>query len=242
MGQYKPYKGGPLESRTQMMKDMFGMLSGKDQKFRKDEDGNIIFDKDGNPERTKEGVIDLINQMGAGEGSASVMESLRKYDPQTHFEITGIPQTSGGLESFSRNETAKRNEDGKYELNGKILTNDEAKKYNNAIYAAREAGSDKDNQGGGGGGGGGGIPSIPIPTPTPDPDPIDLTPTPTLPPGAPLTPTPFDYSQWPQFGPQYPGYNQYSWPNYVNQGLGQGPDFEYWNQIANTFPGMSQYG
>ena len=103
--------------------------------------------------------------------------------------------------------------------------------------------SDIFDQGGGGGGGGGGIPSIPIPTPTPDPtdptpDPIDLTPTPTLPPGTTLTPTSFDYSQWPQFGPQYPGYNQYSWPNYVNQGLGQGPQFDYWNQIARTFPGM----
>jgi hypothetical protein len=26
--------------------------------------------------------------------------------------------------------------------------------------------------------------------------------------------------------------------NYVNQGLGQWPQFDYWNQIANTFPGM----
>ena len=101
-----------------------------------------------------------------------------------------------------------------------------------------------------GGGGGGGIPSIPIPTPTPDPtdptpdpDPIDLTPTPTLPPGATLTPAPFDYTQWPQF-PQYPGYPTYGpaggpVPNYVNQGLGQAPQFDYWNQIARTFPGMT---
>ena len=52
-------------------------------------------------------------------------------------------------------------------------------------------------------------------------------------------PTPFDYSQWPQFTSAYPGYNQYPWPNYVNQGLGQWPNFDYWNQIANAFPGMS---
>jgi len=51
-------------------------------------------------------------------------------------------------------------------------------------------------------------------------------------------PTPFDYSQW----PQYAATNQYPWPNYVNQGLGQWPNFDYWNQIANAFPGMSQYG
>ena len=47
------------------------------------------------------------------------------------------------------------------------------------------------------------------------------------------TPTPFDYSRWPQFGPAGGPV-----PNYVNQGLGQGPHFDYWNSIANTFPGM----
>ena len=48
------------------------------------------------------------------------------------------------------------------------------------------------------------------------------------------TPTPFDYSQWPQYGPAGGPV-----PNYVNQGLGQGPHFDYWNQIARTFPGMT---
>ena len=48
------------------------------------------------------------------------------------------------------------------------------------------------------------------------------------------TPTPFDYSPWPQFGPAGGPV-----PNYVNQGLGQGPHFDYWNQIARTFPGMT---
>ena len=47
------------------------------------------------------------------------------------------------------------------------------------------------------------------------------------------TPTPFNYSQWPQFGPAGGPI-----PNYVNQGLGSAPQFNYWNQIANTFPGM----
>ena len=47
------------------------------------------------------------------------------------------------------------------------------------------------------------------------------------------TPTPFNYSQWPQFGPAGGPV-----PNYVNQGLGSAPQFNYWNQIANTFPGM----
>ena len=56
----------------------------------------------------------------------------------------------------------------------------------------------------------------------------------TTTPAATTTPTPFDYSQWPQFGPAGGPV-----PNYVNQGLGQWPQFNYWNQIANAFPGMS---
>ena len=51
-------------------------------------------------------------------------------------------------------------------------------------------------------------------------------------------PTPFDYSQWPQFTSAYPGHYANWGPNYVNQGLGQWPDFDYWNQIARTYPGM----
>ena len=47
------------------------------------------------------------------------------------------------------------------------------------------------------------------------------------------TPMPFNYSPWPQFGPAGGPV-----PNYVNQGLGQGPHFDYWNSIANAFPGM----
>ena len=56
----------------------------------------------------------------------------------------------------------------------------------------------------------------------------------TTTPATTTTPTPFDYSQWPQFGPAGGPV-----PNYVNQGLGQWPQFNYWNQIANAFPGMS---
>ena len=50
-------------------------------------------------------------------------------------------------------------------------------------------------------------------------------------------PTPFDYSQW----PQYAAANQYPGPNYVNQGLGQRPNFDYFNQVAQAFPGMRNY-
>ena len=91
---------------------------------------------------------------------------------------------------------------------------------------------------GGGGGSGAGIPSLAAPS-----DPINVT-FPSVPPETtpdltpdltPIAgiPTPFNYSQWPQFGPAGGPI-----PNYVNQGLGSAPQFNYWNQIANTFPGM----
>ena len=56
-------------------------------------------------------------------------------------------------------------------------------------------------------------------------------------------PTPFDYSQWPQFGPQYPGhYANWGAPSYAANGgiVSQArPQYNYWNQIANAYPGMS---
>jgi len=185
---------------------------------------NAIFGKedlwreDGTP--TLEGLKKLI-------GSENI-QSLKAYDPEMYYAFTN-PQTTGGLEDLANLPTTGDD----------AVTDPELRQ---KIFNARQE-LDR-QQGGGGGGGGAGIPSIPLPVPdpsdpTPDPDPIDLTPTPTIPPGTTLTPTPFNYSQWPQFGPQYPGYNQYSWPNYVNQGLGQWPQFDYWNQIANTFPGMN---
>ena len=125
------------------------------------------------------------------------------------------------------------------------------------IFDAR---NELDRQTGGqGGGGGAGIMGA-VPTPFTDVnnngilDSLEVAQATTVPAAAATTtpaatttaaatePTPFDYSQWPQFTSAYPGYNQYPWPNYVNQGLGQWPNFDYWNQIANAFPGMSQYG
>ena len=169
-----------------------------------------------------------LSKMGElGKGSQRINFPEEYYEGVK--EKTGLPQTIGELEDLAKLDATK--------YPGTDLAQ--------MIFDAR-AELDR-QQGAGGGGGGGGIPSIPLPVPdpsdpTPDPDPIDLTPTPTIPPGTTLTPTPFDYSQWPQFTSAYPGYNQYSWPNYVNQGLGQWPNFDYWNQIANTFPGMGNYG
>ena len=55
----------------------------------------------------------------------------------------------------------------------------------------------------------------------------------TVPAATMTTPTPFDYSQWPQFDERYLGH-------YANWGIPSQswPQYDYWNQIAKTFPGM----
>ena len=67
-----------------------------------------------------------------GEGNASALESLKKYNPEAYFKAFGAPQTSGGLENFAMNQLAT----------GDKLTK-EQQRYNNAIFAAREATQDK---------------------------------------------------------------------------------------------------
>ena len=160
---------------------------------------------------------------------------LKDADPKAYYSFTD-PQTSGGLEELASQS-----------LQG--LTNSpEDRQYAAKIIAAREATSGK-----GGGGGGQGIADLsPVAqlaatTPeevaaTPEEVAAATTTTPAATTTAMTTPTPFDYSQWPQCTSAYPGYNQYPGPNYVNQGLGQWPDFDYWNQIANAYPGMGNYG
>ena len=55
------------------------------------------------------------------------------------------------------------------------------------------------------------------------------------------TATPFDYSQWPQFTSAYPGHYSNWGPSYAANGgiVNQArPQYDYWNKIANAFPGM----
>ena len=127
-----------------------------------------------------------------------------------------------------------------------IPYDERGREFRKQVIEAREAVSRSRQEDRQGGGGGAGIPSLyagpidPPPglwqDPTDPTDPINITfpimpdPDPTIPV---TTPTPFNYSQWPQFGPAGGPI-----PNYVNQGLGSAPQFNYWNQIANTFPGM----
>ena len=101
------------------------LKSMKDGEFRDNEDGK---DTD---KLTLEGLTKRLRGLDTG-GGASVLESLKKYDPQAYFKAFGAPQTSGGLEDFSMNKLAT----------GDKLTKEE-QRYNNAIFAAREATQDK---------------------------------------------------------------------------------------------------
>ena len=170
-------------------------------------------------------------------------ESQRRLDKVSFYEDQISPQTKGGLEKLA----------GETIITGGNLSPEE-KAFNQKVFNAR---NELDRQWGDQGGqdGGQGIadlsPVAQLAATTPEEVAAATVPAEvaaaTTTPAATTTaaatePTPFDYSQWPQFTSAYPGYNQYPWPNYVNQGLGQWPNFDYWNQIANAFPGMSQYG
>ena len=162
---------------------------------------------------------------------------LKANDPKAYYSFIQ-PQTIGGLEELSQ-----------MSLQG--LTNSpEDRQLAARIVEAREAVSrQKDAQDRRDGGGGAGIMGA-VPTPFTDVnnngilDSLEVaqaTTTPaattTVPAAIATAPTPFDYSRWPSYGPAGGPV-----PNYVNQGLGQGSQFDYWNQIANAFPGMRNYG
>ena len=101
------------------------LKSMKDGEFRDDEDGKDTKDL------TLEGLTKRLRGLDTG-GGASALESLKKYNPQAYFKAFGAPQTSGGLEDFSMNKLAT----------GDKLTKEE-QRYNNAIFAAREATQDR---------------------------------------------------------------------------------------------------
>ena len=196
-----------------------------------------------------EALIDAPNLGVEGE------ESQFRLDPEEFYEkfaesgeaFYATPQTTGELEKLAGIDVNMLN------AQGEPLSDE----FKQQIFNAR---NELDRQTGGqGGGGGAGIMGA-VPTPFTDVnnngilDSLEVAQATTTPAAtttaatpaevaatttaATTTPTPFDYSQW----PQYAATNQYPWPNYVNQGLGQWPNFDYWNQIANAFPGMSQYG
>ena len=193
-----------------------------DKKF--EEQGNLYF---------KKALASAPDKGAQGE------ESQRRLDKVSFYEDQISPQTKGGLEKLA----------GETIITGGNLSPEE-KAFNQKVFNAR---NELDRQWGDQGGqdGGQGIadlsPVAQLAATTPEEVAAATVPAEvaaaTTTPAATTTaaatePTPFDYSQW----PQYAATNQYPWPNYVNQGLGQWPNFDYWNQIANAFPGMSQYG
>ena len=119
LNNFERFSGGPLESRSQMMSDLGGLF-GKENLTR--EDGSM----------TLEGLTKALRGIDMGKGNASALESLKKYNPEAYFKAFGTPQTSGGLENFGMNQLAT----------GDKLTK-EQQRYNNAIFAAREAAQDK---------------------------------------------------------------------------------------------------
>jgi len=175
-------------------------------------------------------------------------EAERRIDPAAYYGDT-MPQTVGGLEDFASinaNEQVFNPETGQMEYKYDA-------DFRQQIFNARQE-LDKATRGQGGGGGAGIMGAVPTPftdvnnngildnlevaqattVPAATATTVPAATAATVPAATMTTPTPFDYSRW----PQYAATNQYSWPNYVNQGLGQGPHFDYWNQIARTFPGM----
>ena len=108
--------------------------------WRTDEDGKPLLDADGNKIQTLEGLTKSLRALDTG-GGASVLESLRKNDPQAYYKAFREPQTSGGLKDFSMNKTVDTS---KMDRNSQEYK--DAKRYNNAIFSARER--SRDGQGG----------------------------------------------------------------------------------------------
>ena len=179
----------PVQLRSLMFSNIGGGLLGKDQTFsdmegniikQKDiifQDGKMFFkDEDGELQpvrRTKEGTIDFLKEQGS-----DIMKSLKKFNPELYYPFMGMPGTSGGIADLGKEQTIDLSQ-----LGRGTKEYEDAVKYNNMIYQAREISSrDRDDRranrgiggsGSGGGGGGGGDPTYPTdPTnpniPTPD--------------------------------------------------------------------------
>ena len=112
----------PKDAMSPLMATFKGMTAGKE---RLDEDGNVIG-------LTLEGLTDKLRALDTGDG-ASVLETLKKYAPDKYFKAFGEAQTSGGLADFAMNKTI--------DTSGMDRNSQEykdAKKYNNAIFDARQ--------------------------------------------------------------------------------------------------------
>ena len=216
-----------LDSLTSMIGDFTGSA---DKKWNIYEDENWR----GDP-TTEYGVtLEQLKEQIKPEG----MAYLKANRPDLYYSFTD-PQTTGSLEELAALDAAS---------NPDIAQ---------MIFNAR---NELDKQTGGQGGGQGIADLSPVAqlaaTTTPEEvaaatvpaEVAAATTTPAATTTAATEPIPIDYPG-PHFTSAYPGHyanlgSAYAnlGPDYVNQGLGQWPNFDYWNQIANAFPGMSQYG
>ena len=107
-----------------------------DGEYREDDKDNPLYNEDGSKVQTLEGVKKALRALDTG-GGASVLESLRKYNPELYYDKFRVRQTAGDLKAFGRNETV--------DTSGMDRNSEEyqkAKRYNNAIFDAREKGRD----------------------------------------------------------------------------------------------------
>ena len=183
-----------------------------------DDFGNLVMGKETSPE----GIMTLENLKK--ELGPQGLAFLKANDPAAYYSFIQ-PQTTGGLEELAGLDAQKF-------AQSELPDGSPNPNYNpdmaQTIFNAR---NELDRQTGGqGGGGGAGIMGA-VPTPFTDvnnngildslevaqatttPAATTTVPAATTTAATMTTPTPFDYSQW----PQYAATNQYSWPNYVNQ-------------------------
>lgn len=122
LDEFERVEVSPKDAMSPLMATFKGMTAGKE---RLDEDGNVIG-------LTLEGLTDKLRALDTGDG-ASVLETLKKYAPDKYFKAFGEAQTSGGLADFAMNKTI--------DTSGMDRNSQEykdAKKYNNAIFDARQ--------------------------------------------------------------------------------------------------------
>jgi hypothetical protein len=117
----------PEEAMSPLMTTLKHMGSGLE---RLDEDGNVIGD-------TLEGLTKKLRALDT-DGGASVLESLKKYRPELYYKAYREPQSTGALANFGRNTLAVKDSEGNYTIDGRKISNEDAKRYNNAIFSARE--------------------------------------------------------------------------------------------------------
>ena len=145
LGNFERFSGSAKESRNELLSNLFGAVTGKDQRFRKDKDGKILYNEDGSKELTLEGLEKALRGIDMGDGTASALESLRKNNPEAYYKAFSGPTTSDSSKSFSNNPLAVKDADGNYKVDGRAISNEDAKRYNNAIFDARSTNRKNDN-------------------------------------------------------------------------------------------------